>query len=165
MYAEIFEWQAEIYKSLANPKRLEIIHLLRNQELSVSQMMRMLNLPQANLSQHLQVLRDGGLVETRREGKEIYYRLAHKNLILASDLVREMLVDQHQGEEGVEEELRMRMKDLVPLVVDPVCGMRLSPKTAAFALKHEGGMVYFCAAGCKEEFEKKPERYLKESNP
>ena len=43
------------------------------------------------------------------------------------------------------DELTLKMSDLVPLTVDPVCGMRLSPKTAAFAYKHEGENYYFCA--------------------
>ena len=47
------------------------------------------------------------------------------------------------------------MSDLVPLTVDPVCGMRLSPKTAAFAYKHEGENYYFCASGCLHQFKEK----------
>ena len=38
---------------------------------------------------------------------------------------------------------------------DPVCGMRLSPKTAADAVKLHGQTYYFCATGCREKFEKK----------
>ena len=115
----------------------------------------MLGLPQANLSQHLSVLRDQGLADTRKQGTAIYYRLSHPNLIASTDLIREMLVDRHHGDQDLTEELRLRMKDLVPLVKDPVCGMRLSPKTAAAAAKYNGQTYYFCASGCREKFEKK----------
>lgn len=153
MYREIFDTQANTYKALANPKRLEIIHLLRDQELSVSKMLEMLGLPQANLSQHLQTLRDNNIVQARRNGKHIYYRLTHKKFVNASDMLREILIEQNKGR-GIAEELRLKMKDLIPLVRDPICGMRLSPKTAAYALKYKGETVYFCAAGCMEKYEK-----------
>lgn len=161
MYTRIFLLQNQVYKALANPKRLEIIHLLRDQELTVSQMLSMLDLPQANLSQHLQVLRKFQVVAPRRKGKEIYYKIAHPNVVAASDSFREMLIDQHRDEEEVAEELRLKMKDLVPLSRDPVCGMRLSPKTAAYAVKKNSQTYYFCAAGCRDKFRAKPEKFIK----
>ncbi len=163
MYTRIFSLQSQVYKALANPKRLEIIHLLRDQELTVTQMLDMLDLPQANLSQHLMVLREFQIVKTRKDGKAVYYSLAHPNVISASDTLREMLIDQHRDEEGVAEELRLKMKDLVPVVRDPVCGMRLSPKTAAYAFKDDRQTYYFCASGCFEKFKNRPEQYIKRS--
>ncbi|MCC6710776.1 MAG: helix-turn-helix domain-containing protein, partial [Candidatus Pacebacteria bacterium] len=47
MYSEVFELHAQLLKALAHPKRLEIIHLIRDQELSVSDIHQMLDLPQA----------------------------------------------------------------------------------------------------------------------
>ena len=154
MYSQIFQLHADVYAALANPKRLEIIQLLRDQELAVGEIQTMLGLPQANLSQHLSIVRDQDLVDTRKQGTAIYYRLSHPNLISAGDLIREMLLDRHRGDQDLTEELRLRMKDLVPLVKDPICGMRLSPKTAADAVKYNGETYYFCAAGCRKRFEK-----------
>lgn len=156
MYSEIFDIQSDLYKALANPKRLEIIHLLRAQELSVSEMLEMLGLPQPNLSQHLQILRELNVVLHRRNGKHIYYKLAHPDIIKASDLLRSILIEQHQGE-GIAEELRLKMHDLVPVVRDPICKMRLSPKTASYALKHKGKTIYFCAEGCMQKYQKQNE--------
>jgi ArsR family transcriptional regulator len=152
MYSQIFQLHADVYSALANPKRLEIIQLLRDQELAVGEMQDMLGLPQANLSQHLAVLRDHGLAATRKQGTAIYYRLSHPNLIASTDLIREMLVDRHRGDQDLTEELRLRMKDLVPLTKDPICGMRLSPKTAAAAVKRNSQTYYFCAAGCRDKY-------------
>ncbi len=43
--------------------------------------------------------------------------------------------------------------------VDPVCGMRVDPKQAAATTEYRGKTYYFCAPGCKEVFEKEPEKY------
>jgi ArsR family transcriptional regulator len=67
MYAQLFELHANLLKALSHPRRLEIIHLLRDQELPVTDIYTMLDLPQANISQHLMVLRDAQVVHARRE--------------------------------------------------------------------------------------------------
>ena len=163
MYSEVFQLHSELLKALANPKRLEIIQLLRDQELTVTEIQNMLYLPQGNLSQHLMVLRDTKVVKTRRDGKQIYYRVAHRNFIKASDLMRELLVEQHENDE-LADELTKKMSDLVPLTQDPVCGMRISPKTASFAYKKNGQEYYFCASGCYEEFKKNPKKFIHPSH-
>jgi DNA-binding transcriptional ArsR family regulator len=67
---------ATFLKSLTHPHRLMILCLLDHQELSVSELEQRLGLRQPTLSQQLAKLRAEGLVETRRSGKFIYYRLA-----------------------------------------------------------------------------------------
>ncbi|MFC1649203.1 metalloregulator ArsR/SmtB family transcription factor [Patescibacteria group bacterium] len=160
MYQQIFKLQSSLLKAISHPKRLEIIQLLRERELSVSEILDMLGLPQANLSQHLMVLRDAGVVSTRREGKQVYYKLAHKNYVKANDLLREILVKRYK-DTGLADEFVLKMDDLVPLVHDPVCDMRLSPKTAGYARKHKANKYYFCAKGCLNTFKKNPEKYAK----
>ncbi len=64
---------AKLLRSLANPHRLMVLCLLGGQELSVGALNEKLALSQSALSQHLAVLRDEGLVATRREGQTIYY--------------------------------------------------------------------------------------------
>lgn len=159
MYHQVFELHSELHKALAHPKRLEIIHLLRDRTLTVSEIQEMLDLPQANLSQHLQILRGAKVVDSRKIGKQIYYRLAHKNVIKASDLFRQILVERYQNSK-LADELTLKMSDLVPLTIDPVCGMRLSPKTAAFAYKLDNENHYFCAAGCYHKFKENPNKFI-----
>ena len=155
MYQQVFELHSNLHKAMAHPKRLEIIHLLREKTLTVTEIQSMLDLPQANLSQHLQILRTSGVLNNRKIGKQIYYRLAHENFIKASDLLRDVLVEKYKKDDKLADELTLKMSDLVPLAVDPVCGMRLSPKTAAFAYKHKGENYYFCASGCLHQFKEK----------
>jgi len=159
MYNQVFNLHAQILKAMAHPKRLEIIHLLRDQEMCVSEIQEMLGLPQANLSQHLQILREANLLNYSKSGKNIFYCLKHPNIIKASDLIRDLLIDQCQNEQ-LADELTMSMKDLVPLVIDPVCGMRVSPKTASVGAQYEGQKFYFCATGCYEKFIKNPQAYV-----
>jgi len=91
---QLFQHQASICKTLADAKRLMILHELRDGEVSVGQIVSSLDLPQSNVSQHLAILRERGIVTTRREGTTIYYRLASPKIGAACDLVREVLADQ-----------------------------------------------------------------------
>jgi ArsR family transcriptional regulator, virulence genes transcriptional regulator len=159
MYQEIFKLHADLLKALAHPRRLEIVNLLKGQELSVSDLQEMLGLPQANLSQHLMLLRKHGVVEHRKEGKQVFYKVAHKNFVKACDLIRSILVERHD-EGPLARELGMTMTEFVPIVTDPVCGMRLPAKSAATSHIHEDQRYYFCAMGCKQKFVKSPKRYI-----
>lgn len=160
MYYQVFKEHAQLLKALSHPKRLEIIHLLRGQELSVSEIQQMLDLPQANLSQHLMILRDAGVLNSRKNGKQVHYRLSHKNFIKASDLIRKILIEKHKDDPNADE-FTHKMSELVPITSDPVCKMRLSPKTASYAKKYQGKEYYFCAAGCLDKFKKNPQKYAK----
>lgn len=160
MYSLVFDLHADLLKALAHPRRLEIINLLRDQELPVTDIHTMLDLPQANISQHLMLLRDAQIVSTRRNGKQIYYSVTDPRIVQANDLLRDYLVDS-DTEIASQKELKLSMRDLVPIVHDPVCGMRISPKTAGFSSNFGDKTYYFCASGCFKEFEKHAKKYAK----
>ncbi|MDP3985849.1 MAG: metalloregulator ArsR/SmtB family transcription factor [Candidatus Veblenbacteria bacterium] len=145
MYQVVFRKHAGLLKALANSKRLEVIHLLRQGRLTVSDMERMLGLRQANLSQHLMVLRKFGVVRAERNGKAMYYRLAHPNFMRASDAIREVLIQNMGGAAA-------RATALLTVVKDPMCGMRLTPVSAAGHVKVGKRTYYFCGTGCAREF-------------
>ncbi|MEK7106436.1 MAG: metalloregulator ArsR/SmtB family transcription factor, partial [Patescibacteria group bacterium] len=63
-----YQKNAEIYKILANPKRLEILNLLREQEMPVEELVKILGISKANVSQHLSLLRHAKLVTVHRIG-------------------------------------------------------------------------------------------------
>jgi len=91
---KVFELHAALCQTLANPVRLRILGLLREGEMSVNEIARRLGVPQANISQHLSVLRERKIVSTRREGVTINYKIAFPKIIKACDLVREVLFEQ-----------------------------------------------------------------------
>lgn len=91
MDKRLFELHAEVCKAFANAKRLEIIYALRDGEHSVEELVEILDLPKANISQHLTILRQRQAVIARREGLYIYYRLSNPKIAQACDLMREVL--------------------------------------------------------------------------
>jgi DNA-binding transcriptional ArsR family regulator len=91
---QVFKLQAEICKTMADYKRLMILHEIRGGEMSVGQLVLNLDLPQANVSQHLAILRERGIVTARREGTSVYYSLANPKIGQACDLVQGVLMDQ-----------------------------------------------------------------------
>ena len=70
-----YETQSDILKALSHPMRLAILDILRDGEQCVCHMEATLNLRQAYISQQLMILKDAGLVEARRDGLNLYYRV------------------------------------------------------------------------------------------
>ncbi len=88
---EITILQAEIFKVLASPRRLEILHRLADGPVDVGRLATEIDASQPNVSQHLSLLRSAGLVEAERDGREVHYRLTDPDVIRACDLMREVL--------------------------------------------------------------------------
>ena len=77
---EQFERSARIYKLLANPKRLELLTLLNEREMTVSELVEKMGVRKANASQHLAILRYLRLVTVRREGKNAFYKISDSRI-------------------------------------------------------------------------------------
>ena len=74
--AQHAEAASRLLRALSNPHRLMVLCVLSEGELAVGELNQRVSLSQSALSQHLAVLREDGLVTTRREGQAIHYRLA-----------------------------------------------------------------------------------------
>jgi DNA-binding transcriptional ArsR family regulator len=85
----IYELHADLCKIFSNAKRLEIIDSLKDKEMSASELI-------ARISQHMSVLKLKGVILTRREGVNIYYRIANPKILQACYLIREILFEQFQ---------------------------------------------------------------------
>lgn len=83
--------QAEILKTLASPRRIEILHVLAESPVEVGRLARRIGASQPNVSQHLSVLRAAGLVEAERDGREVRYRLSDPDVVVACGLMRSVL--------------------------------------------------------------------------
>ncbi|HLX34842.1 MAG TPA: metalloregulator ArsR/SmtB family transcription factor [Candidatus Limnocylindrales bacterium] len=88
---EITKLQATVLRALANPTRLEILHLLADSPVGVGRLAASLAVSQPNVSQHLAVLRTTGLVDVDRGGREASYRLADPDVLVACALMRRVL--------------------------------------------------------------------------
>ena len=83
--------QAEVLKTLANPRRLEILHRLVVGPCEVRRLAEDLGASQPNISQHLAVLRAAGIVDAERDGREVRYRLIDPDVMVACGLMRQVL--------------------------------------------------------------------------
>jgi DNA-binding transcriptional ArsR family regulator len=83
--------QAEVLRTLAHPRRLEILHELSTGPREVNRLAAALGLSQPNVSQHLAVLRAAGVVEAERDGREVRYRLADPDVMVACGVMRRVL--------------------------------------------------------------------------
>lgn len=69
------QFKAGIFQALAHPTRVAIVEILSQGEMSVGRLCEIVEVEQANASQHLAILRNKHIVETRKEGNQIFYRL------------------------------------------------------------------------------------------
>jgi len=83
-------FKAEIFKALAHPSRIAIVELLRDDgEVPVSTVYERLGLEQANVSQHLAVLRAKHIVVSRKDGNQVFYSLCDRVIGKVLDLMRQ----------------------------------------------------------------------------
>lgn len=96
---DLFKEHAELCKVLANPKRLRILDLLRDGELSVTEISERTEIPQPTVSQHLRRMSDRGVVESRDVGVNSYYGITDARIIDGMGIMREVLMDQLRNNE------------------------------------------------------------------
>jgi ArsR family transcriptional regulator len=92
--SNFFTIEAETLTALAHPSRLEILELLRDGERCVCHIQAVLDQRQAYVSQHLNILRQAGLVINRKEGKRVYYQISDPNILDVIDSLKIFLRSQ-----------------------------------------------------------------------
>lgn len=110
---EIFQIHAEICKTLANPIRLMILALLAKREMSVGEIVDVIGVNLANISQHLGTLRAKNIVKSRKEGHMVFYSLVDRRIIEACNIIRTLLLEKMKKQGKLAEDL-----DATNLVVD-----------------------------------------------
>ncbi|OGH96386.1 MAG: hypothetical protein A2039_06705 [Candidatus Melainabacteria bacterium GWA2_34_9] len=91
---EIYKLHADFCKFMSNPKRIEIIFSLECQEMCVDEIAAKMDIRVPNVSQHLAVMRERGVVKTRREGTKIFYKLSNPNILKACLIMRDVMYEQ-----------------------------------------------------------------------
>ncbi len=86
-----YEAQAQLLKVLTHPARLAILHILRDGEHCVCHMEAHLGFRQSYISQQLAVLREAGIIQDRRDGWNIFYRVANPRIYSILEAVQGML--------------------------------------------------------------------------
>lgn len=85
---------AELFKSLGHPVRIKILHILRNGELCVCDMMSAIEIEQSNFSQHLSVLKKQGVIDSRKEGQKVIYWISYPSVMALLEAAELTLSDQ-----------------------------------------------------------------------
>jgi DNA-binding transcriptional ArsR family regulator len=91
---QLYRMQAELCQTLADPTRLELLYLLRDEPKAVKDLVELLGQRQAKVSQHLALLRQRGMVRAERVGNVVYYSLADDRILDACHITREILLQQ-----------------------------------------------------------------------
>ena len=84
MEDELTHWaeqQARLHQVLTNPRRVLILHALAKQELSVGEIAACIDSSLQNTSQHLRLMRDRGILDSRRDGQTIYYWICDRSVL------------------------------------------------------------------------------------
>lgn len=101
-------FKAEFFKALSHPARIKILELLRVGELSVTELQEKLEIESSSISQQLAVLRNKNIVETRKVGTSVYYRVRDPTVFELLDVVHKIfnnhLIDTRSILEQLEEE-------------------------------------------------------------
>jgi ArsR family transcriptional regulator len=107
--------QVELFQALGDPTRLRLVNLLtQTGEICVCELVDALELPQYNVSRHLQILLKAGWLEDRKVGKWVYYRVArdlkpyHRSMLRAIDQLREEREDFRRDEQRASRRLKLR---------------------------------------------------------
>lgn len=114
--APIQEVKAELFRAIGHPVRIRLLELLTVDERPVSDLLPETGLEASHLSQHLAVLRRTGLVQARREGNAVHYRLSHPSVVDLLDAARTFLLstlsDTRDVLTGLEQEHTDRFTDV-----------------------------------------------------
>ena len=87
---EVYRKCSELFKVMSNAKRLEILNIIKDKEVTVNEITEELGTRKSNTSQHLAYLRYVGIVQARRDGKNIFYKLADPKLVEPCKILSEV---------------------------------------------------------------------------
>ena len=103
----IYQLQAEVCQCLAHPKRLEVLDILKDREIPATKLAVRMGISKANLSQHLSKMRESDILNSRREGLNIFYSLTNPKVTQACSLMKEVLREHLDKQERLRKKIRL----------------------------------------------------------
>ena len=91
---EHIELAAHALKAIAHPLRLKILCVIGDREACVQEIVEAVGTSQSNISQHLAILRDKGVMVTRKDANRVYYRIGNERILLLIGMMREVFCSQ-----------------------------------------------------------------------
>jgi ArsR family transcriptional regulator len=107
----ISEMKAELFRALGHPMRVRILERLVDGERSVSELQALLGIDVGGISAHLATLRKQSLVEARRDGTSVFYRVKDPRVLQLLDLTRQMLSAQLEDAQALLRDLNASAND------------------------------------------------------
>ncbi len=87
---EVYERNAEIYKLMANPKRLEILNILSRSNATLTELTKIIGATKVNISQHLSVLKHLRLVTVVKRSTEVYYSIVNPQIVTPCEILKNL---------------------------------------------------------------------------
>ena len=106
MSRPLYQLKAEFFKTLGHPVRIRVLELLSEREHAVSELLAVIEIEPANLSQQLAVLRRAGLVATRKEGAAVHYSVTSTQVAELLAVARAILTGVLSGQVELLQDLR-----------------------------------------------------------
>ena len=94
MENKVYMMHAEMCKVFTSPVRLKILDLLRDGKKPVSELVQLTGLNQSNVSQHLQIMKDKGILRIEKKGNYVFYSIANPKISEAFGMMKEIMMDQ-----------------------------------------------------------------------
>lgn len=92
---------AGIFKALSHPTRLQIVRILKDRPLCVCDILTQLELEQSNTSQHLSVLKSQGIIESKKDGQMVIYRIRSQQIYQIIDIAESVILQQIEETKAV----------------------------------------------------------------
>lgn len=92
---------SDFFKALAHPVRLEILRNLKDGERCVCELIEEIEIEQSNLSQHLGVMKKQGLLDSRKDGQKVMYRIAYPSVVEVVTAAEKTLGEQISHSQGL----------------------------------------------------------------
>ncbi len=89
----LFKLHAEVCNAMGHPIRLETVHHLKKAELSFSEIAELIGVGKSTLARHLSLMVSNGILLQRKEGVNVYYKIASQKITTACALMREVLIE------------------------------------------------------------------------
>ncbi|AWB11019.1 transcriptional regulator, ArsR family [Thermodesulfobium acidiphilum] len=95
----VYQLISEIFKTLAHPLRIQILLMLSERERCVCELLNEIGVEQSNLSQHLRILKKQGIIDSRKDGQKMFYKINLPSVLNLVNDAKKTLNDQVKGRE------------------------------------------------------------------
>ncbi|MBR0598720.1 winged helix-turn-helix transcriptional regulator [Clostridiales bacterium BAD-6] len=108
----LYQMHADFCKFMSNALRIEILFLLGNKEMCVEDLASAMDAKLPNVSQHLAIMREKGIVKVRREGNRMYYSLSNPKTLKACNIMREAMIEEMKKNIGLVSEFTEEINEI-----------------------------------------------------